>query len=194
MIRLGLKPILFVLNKYVLVSIPYTTHLRYHLFFPNSSDGYEIERQIHGPRAQYNQISRWNHQKLLSFLSPSEDANSYPANAFAVDIPTLQNHKSYRVSTQSELDTLLKEETFGRADVIQLVEIVMPRVRLILFLPLCGGMLIIAVFIGIPPLRMTPQELLSRKLSFRPKLTTVCERANIHVWETQKKIVFVRHR
>ena len=134
MIRLGLKPILFVLNKYVPVSIPYTTHLRYHLFFPNSSDGYEIERQIHGPRAQYNQISRWNHQKLLSFLSPSEDANSYPANAFAVDIPTLQNHKSYRVSTQSELDTLLKEETFGRADVIQLVEIVMPRVRLILFL------------------------------------------------------------
>ena len=49
-------------------------------------------------------------------------------------------------------------------------------------------MLIIAVFIGIPPLRMTPQELLSRKLSFRPKLTTVCERANIHVWETQKKL------
>lgn len=105
----------------------------------NLSDGYEIERQINGPRAQYNQIARWDHQKLLSFFSPSDDANDYPANAFAVDVPALQKHNSYRVSTQAELNALLSDESFGRADVIQLVEIVMPRVRARLhFLRLCA--------------------------------------------------------
>lgn len=105
MIRHNLKPILFILNN----------------------DGYEIERQIHGPKAIYNQIARWNHQELLTFLSPNTDSNSYPSNALAVDVPTLQKHKSYRVSTQSELNTLLDNEEFAKADVIQLVELVMPR-------------------------------------------------------------------
>jgi len=50
-----------------------------------------------------------------------------------VDVPALQKHKSYRVSTRSEFEALLKDEAFGRADVIQLVEIVMPRVRERLF-------------------------------------------------------------
>lgn len=105
---------------FLVVSLANVTLLR--------SDGYEIERQIHGPKAQYNQISRWNHQQLLTFLSPSPDANAYPSNAFSVDIASLQNHKSYRVSTQEELDKLLNNEEFAKANVIQLVEIVMPRV------------------------------------------------------------------
>jgi pyruvate decarboxylase len=162
MIRLGLKPILFVLNKWVLVFHRRTSILK----IPSSvnfSDGYEIERQINGPRAQYNQIARWNHQKLLSFFSPSQDANAYPTNAFAVDVPALQNHKSYRVSTQSELDALLNDESFGRADVIQLVEIVMPRVRarlhfLLYFIYAFGTMLMIVWLIGVF-VRETPQEL-----------------------------------
>ncbi|KAF8315670.1 pyruvate decarboxylase [Clavulina sp. PMI_390] len=105
MINHGLKPILFVLNN----------------------DGYEIERQINGPRAQYNQIARWNHQAILSLFSPAPDANTYPSNALPVDVAALRTHKSYRVSSQSELDQLLNDEQFGKAECIQLVELVMPR-------------------------------------------------------------------
>ncbi|KAF8315672.1 pyruvate decarboxylase [Clavulina sp. PMI_390] len=105
MINHGLKPIIFVLNN----------------------DGYEIERQINGPRAQYNQVARWNHQALLPLFSPSPDANTFPANAFPVDVDALRTHKSYRVSSQEEIDQLLNDAQFANAECIQLVEVVIPR-------------------------------------------------------------------
>ncbi|KAF8334667.1 pyruvate Decarboyxlase [Cantharellus anzutake] len=105
MIRLGLNPILFVINN----------------------DGYEIERQIHGPERLYNNISRWNHQLLLSSLSPPEDANNYPSNALPVEVERLRTHRSYRVSNRKSLEKLLTDEGFASAPYIQLVELVMPR-------------------------------------------------------------------
>jgi pyruvate decarboxylase len=47
MLRRGLCPYLFVLNN----------------------DGYEIERQIHGWDAKYNDIQLYDHQLLLPFLA-----------------------------------------------------------------------------------------------------------------------------
>lgn len=47
MLRRGLYPYLFVLNN----------------------DGYEIERQIHGVTAEYNNIQPYDHQALLPFLA-----------------------------------------------------------------------------------------------------------------------------
>jgi hypothetical protein len=47
MIRHGVKPYLFVINN----------------------DGYEIERQIHGWTAKYNDIQLYDHQMLLPFLA-----------------------------------------------------------------------------------------------------------------------------
>jgi pyruvate decarboxylase len=47
MLRRGVKPYLFVINN----------------------EGYEIERQIHGWTAEYNEIQQYNHQLLLPFLA-----------------------------------------------------------------------------------------------------------------------------
>jgi pyruvate decarboxylase len=47
MIRHGVKTYLFVINN----------------------DGYEIERQIHGWTAKYNDIQLYDHQMLLPFLA-----------------------------------------------------------------------------------------------------------------------------
>lgn len=47
MLRRGLFPYLFVLNN----------------------DGYEIERQIHGWDAKYNDIQLYDHQLMLPFLA-----------------------------------------------------------------------------------------------------------------------------
>ncbi|KAF2176147.1 pyruvate decarboxylase [Zopfia rhizophila CBS 207.26] len=55
MIRLGLSPLLIVINN----------------------KGYTIERAIHGPQAGYNDISSWRHQALLNFFgarSPEESS------------------------------------------------------------------------------------------------------------------------
>lgn len=131
------------------------------------SDGYEIERQIHGPHRHYNDISRWNHQLLLSTFSPSSDGNSYPSNASPVDVAKLQNHKSYRVSTQGELDKLLNDKEFASANVIQLVELVLPRVRLP-FTMSCFGRPILTIFVTFlirigrrPPRSRIPSQTLS---------------------------------
>jgi TPP-dependent 2-oxoacid decarboxylase len=34
-----------------------------------NNEGYEIERQIHGWTAEYNEIQQYNHQLLLPFLA-----------------------------------------------------------------------------------------------------------------------------
>jgi pyruvate decarboxylase len=74
-------------------------------------------------------------------LSPPKDANSYPSNSMPVDVANMQHHKSYRVNTIVELDKLLKDENFAKADVIQLVEIVMPRVSARYFTSLWSSVL-----------------------------------------------------
>jgi len=84
-IRRGLKPILFVINN----------------------NGYTIEKLIHGPTAEYNEINtNWKYQELLSFFGAKES-------------------KSFKVTTKEEIDNLLNDKTFSSAPYVQLVEICM---------------------------------------------------------------------
>ena len=88
MIRLDLKPIIFLLNN----------------------SGYTIERYLHGKTRKYNDIQNWNWTRLLDTFGAPDGVRS----------------RSYVARTRGELEALLDDETFGRADVIQLVEVVMP--------------------------------------------------------------------
>lgn len=112
MVRQGLKPILFVL----------------------SNSGYEIERNLHGPERSYNDIQPYNHSLLLDALSaPSghKDNSAAPPSAPLApshDKDRVASKKKYHgVRTKQELDALLKDEEFNRADAIQLVEVFMMR-------------------------------------------------------------------
>lgn len=60
MIRRGLHPYIFVLNN----------------------DGYEIERQIHGWTAEYNDIQSYDHQLLLPFFAGKK--NKVSRHGFAL--------------------------------------------------------------------------------------------------------------
>ncbi|GFZ47749.1 pyruvate decarboxylase [Saitozyma sp. JCM 24511] len=90
MIRHGVKPYLFVINN----------------------DGYEIERQIHGWTAKYNDIQLYDHQMLLPFLAGKKSKVPY---------------ESIAVHTPAELEALLTNEAFAKDDKIRLVEVYMPR-------------------------------------------------------------------
>ncbi|KAI1937293.1 hypothetical protein LOZ66_004211 [Ophidiomyces ophidiicola] len=82
-VREGLAPTLFVINN----------------------AGYSIERLIHGPMQQYNDIStQWNYQKMLTFFG-APDAPNYVARTYA------------------ELATVLTDEQFKKGDQIQLLEV-----------------------------------------------------------------------
>ncbi|SCW02705.1 LAFE_0F12464g1_1 [Lachancea fermentati] len=85
MIRWGLKPYLFILNN----------------------DGYTIEKLIHGPTAQYNEIQSWKHLDLL----PTFGAKDYEA---------------IRVSTTGEWDKLTTDKDFVKNSKIRLIEIMLP--------------------------------------------------------------------
>ncbi|BFZ56303.1 hypothetical protein PYCC9005_003348 [Savitreella phatthalungensis] len=81
------------------------------IIFVINNDGYTIERLIHGMDAAYNDINNaWQYQNLLRFFGAAES-----------------NQRSYKVETRQQLDELLADETFQRAEVIQLVEVVMPK-------------------------------------------------------------------
>ncbi|ODN79680.1 hypothetical protein, variant [Cryptococcus amylolentus CBS 6039] len=90
MLRRGLHPYLFVLNN----------------------DGYEIERQIHGWDAEYNDIQPYDHQLLLPFLAGKKCPTPF---------------QSYEVHTPEELNKLLLDEDFNKPDRLRLIEVYMPR-------------------------------------------------------------------
>lgn len=85
MVRQGLTPILFVL----------------------SNDGYEIERQIHGPRRKYNDVAPYDHSKLFDLFAgkahtgQSHDGDRKPSAT-----------KYHAVRTKNELDSLLKDVSY----------------------------------------------------------------------------------
>ncbi|KAH8104669.1 pyruvate decarboxylase [Cristinia sonorae] len=78
------------------------------IFLLNNS-GYTIERYLHGEKAKYNDITNWRWTSLLTALGGTEGE-------------TCQSHL---VNTKDELDALLKDEKFNRAETIQLVEMKM---------------------------------------------------------------------
>ena len=90
MVRSGVTPYLFVLNN----------------------DGYEIERQIHGWEAKYNDIQLYDHQQLLPLFGGKK--------------PNVRC-QSYRVETPQELSDLLQDADFNKNDRIRLIEVIMPR-------------------------------------------------------------------
>ncbi|SSD60789.1 probable Pyruvate decarboxylase [Saccharomycodes ludwigii] len=86
MIRWGLTPYLFVLNN----------------------DGYTIEKLIHGPKAQYNNIQPWKHLKLLDTFGAKDS-------------------ESLRVATTGEWNKLTKDAAFNKNDKIRLIEVMLPE-------------------------------------------------------------------
>jgi len=75
-----------------------------------NNDGYSIERCIWGAERAYNGICRsWNYQLLLQF--------------FGADIPS----RTFSIRKREELDYLLTDKTFNKADVIQVVEVHMDK-------------------------------------------------------------------
>ncbi|KAM3164756.1 Pyruvate decarboxylase [Lachancea thermotolerans] len=85
MVRWNLKPYLFVLNN----------------------KGYTIEKLIHGPTAEYNEIQNWNHLDLL----PTFGAKDYEA---------------IRVSTTGEWNKLAEDKDFNKNSKIRLIELMLP--------------------------------------------------------------------
>ncbi|WVR04642.1 hypothetical protein IAU60_001653 [Kwoniella sp. DSM 27419] len=90
MLRRNVHPYLFVLNN----------------------DGYEIERQIHGEKAEYNDIQMYDHQLVLPMLAGKKCKTPY---------------QSYCVSTPGELSNLLNDKEFNVPDRLRLIEVMMPR-------------------------------------------------------------------
>lgn len=75
--------------------------------FVLNNNGYTIEKLIHGLHEDYNQIQPWEHMKMLDF--------------FAAGAP----HESVRISTADELDNLMNDEAFNKADKTRLVELML---------------------------------------------------------------------
>lgn len=122
MLRRGVHPYIFVLNN----------------------DGYEIERQIHGWTAEYNDIQLYDHQLLLPFLAGKKCPVSLRAFVRAAlpgrkesiqlygarvgqQLKSQTKHQSYEVHTPTELSDLLNDAEFQKADRLRLIEVYMPR-------------------------------------------------------------------
>ncbi|KAL2443856.1 Pyruvate decarboxylase [Exophiala dermatitidis] len=91
-IRYGFKPIIFVINN----------------------KGYSIERAIHGPNQEYNDVSMmWNYQRMLEFFGATEEKGV--------------KARSQAAKTVEELEAILEDEEFGSGKSIQLCEIHMDK-------------------------------------------------------------------
>ena len=83
-VRWNLKPYLFVLNNH----------------------GYTIEKLIHGPTAQYNEIQPWNHLKLLETFGATD-------------------YENHRVATTGEWIDLVESKEFAENSRVRLIEIML---------------------------------------------------------------------
>ncbi|KAF7346218.1 Pyruvate decarboxylase [Mycena sanguinolenta] len=81
------------------------------IIFVLNNSGYTIERFLHGKHRKYNDISNWKWTALLGVLGDEEGTLS----------------QSYTVRNKDELSALLKDESFARAEKMQLVEVMMPK-------------------------------------------------------------------
>jgi len=79
------------------------------IIFVLNNKGYTIEKYIHGKHRHYNNIANWKWTSLLDTLN---DSDKYKT-------------ASYTVHNKDELNKLLDDESFAKADKIQLVEVIM---------------------------------------------------------------------
>lgn len=87
MIRYGFTPTIFVINN----------------------DGYTIERAIHGPKQEYNDISPlWQYQDMLKFFGAKK-------------------MRTYRAQTRDDLDRVLNDNEFNAGEIIQVCEVMMGK-------------------------------------------------------------------
>ncbi|KAI0035188.1 pyruvate decarboxylase [Vararia minispora EC-137] len=81
------------------------------IVFVLNNSGYTIERYLHGKTRAYNDIVNWKWTQLLEVLGP--DAKPAP--------------KSYTVNNKTELEELLDDPDFAKAERMQLVEVMMDK-------------------------------------------------------------------
>ena len=80
------------------------------IIFVICNDGYTIERYIHGMDAVYNDVQTWKYKDLVAAFGAKEGT-----------------YKTYQVKTRDELDDLFGDKTFSSAQVLQFVEMYMPK-------------------------------------------------------------------
>jgi len=88
MIRLNLKPIIFVI----------------------CNDGFTIERFIHGMDAAYNDIQPWHFKDLVKVFGAKEGES-----------------RTYQIKTKDQLHKLFEDKEFNAANVLQFVELYIPK-------------------------------------------------------------------
>ena len=74
------------------------------------NDGYTIERFIHGMDEVYNDIQPWHFKELVNVFGAKEGES-----------------RTYQIKTKAQTNKLFDEEEFNSANVLQLVELYMPK-------------------------------------------------------------------
>jgi pyruvate decarboxylase len=80
------------------------------IIFILCNDGYTIERFIHGMDAEYNDIATWKHKSLIDAFGGAA-----------------KGARTYQVKTQDQVRELLNAKEFKSANVLQLVEVFIPK-------------------------------------------------------------------
>lgn len=80
------------------------------IIFILCNDGYTIERYIHGMDAVYNDIATWKHKSLIEAFGGAA-----------------KGAKTYQIKTQRGLNDLFNDKDFKAANVLQLVELFVPK-------------------------------------------------------------------
>jgi pyruvate decarboxylase len=74
------------------------------------NEGFTIERFIHGMDAAYNDIAQWDFKELPRVFGAREGKT-----------------KSYQIKTKAQVNQLLEDKGFNAADILQLVELYIPK-------------------------------------------------------------------
>jgi pyruvate decarboxylase len=80
------------------------------IIFVICNDGFTIERFIHGMDETYNDIQNWHYKDLVKVFGAKEGT-----------------YRTYQIKTKDELNKLFADQQFNSADVLQFVEVYMPK-------------------------------------------------------------------
>ncbi len=74
------------------------------------NDGFTIERFIHGMDAEYNDIQQWKFKDLVNVFGAAEGTA-----------------RTYQIKTKDEVENLFHDKEFNSANVLQFVELYIPK-------------------------------------------------------------------